>query len=204
MAKYYKWNFDKIVIYPFGGCTKFDEKINRPMKEELLILISGPSIQIILFLIIIVLSKYGILTYRNYLLFKNYHYTLLFFNLLPIYPLDGGRIMNIIMNYFLPFKKGNKIVILISIVFIISIMFLYRNLNFTLMGVLLLSEIILYFKRQNFLYNRLLLERYMYSIKFNRVKVINNKDSMYKDRKHVILYKGKYITEKDYLSKRFR
>ena len=58
MAKYYKWNFDKIVIYPFGGCTKFDEKINRPMKEELLILISGPSIQIILFLIIIVLSKY--------------------------------------------------------------------------------------------------------------------------------------------------
>ena len=204
MAKYYKWNFDKIVIYPFGGCTKFDEKINRPMKEELLILISGPSIQIILFLIIIVLSKYGILTYRNYLLFKNYHYTLLFFNLLPIYPLDGGRIMNIIMNYFLPFKKGNKIVILISIVFIISIMFLYRNLNFTLMGVLLLSEIILYFKRQNFLYNILLLERYMYSIKFNRVKVIDNKDSMYKDRKHVILYNGKYITEKDYLSKRFR
>ena len=196
MAKYYKWNFDKIVIYPFGGCTKFDEKINRPMKEELLILISGPSIQIILFLIIIVLSKYEILTYRNYLLFKNYHYTLLLFNLLPIYPLDGGRIMNIIMNYFLPFKKGNKIVILISIVFIISIMFLYRNLNFTLMGVLLLSEIILYFKRQNFLYNRLLLERYMYSIKFNRVKVI--------DRKHVILYNGKYITEKDYLSKRFR
>ena len=142
MAKYYKWNFDKIVIYPFGGCTKFDEKINRPMKEELLILISGPSIQIILFLIIIVLSKYGILT--------------------------------------------------------------YRNLNFTLMGVLLLSEIILYFKRQNFLYNILLLERYMYSIKFNRVKVIDNKDSMYKDRKHVILYNGKYITEKDYLSKRFR
>ena len=29
MAKHFKWNFDKIAIYPFGGCTKFNEKINR-------------------------------------------------------------------------------------------------------------------------------------------------------------------------------
>ena len=46
---------------------------------------------------------------RNYILFKNYHYTLLCFNLLPIYPLDGGRILNCIINYLLPYKKGNKL-----------------------------------------------------------------------------------------------
>ena len=121
MARYYKWDFDKIAIYPFGGCTKFDEKINRPMKEELLILLNGPFFQILLFIIIFLLQKEGLITFRNYTIFKHYHYTLLFFNLLPIYPLDGGRILNIMINYILPYKKGNKLVIIIS-TFIILIM----------------------------------------------------------------------------------
>ena len=204
MARYYKWDFDKIAIYPFGGCTKFDEKINRPMKEELLILLNGPFFQILLFIIIFLLQKEGLITFRNYTIFKHYHYTLLFFNLLPIYPLDGGRILNIMINYILPYKKGNKLVIIISTFIILLMLFLYKNLNFTLMGILLLFELIIYFKRQNFLYNRMLLERYMFPFKFNKLKIIKNKNSMYKDKRHIILYKDKYITEKDYLNQRFK
>ena len=204
MARYYKWDFDKIAIYPFGGCTKFDEKINRPMKEELLILLNGPFFQILLFIIIFLLQKEGLITFRNYTIFKHYHYTLLFFNLLPIYPLDGGRILNIMINYILPYKKGNKLVIIISTFIILLMLFLYKNLNFTLMGILLLFELIIYFKRQNFLYNRMLLEIYMFPFKFNKLKIIKNKNSMYKDKRHIILYKDKYITEKDYLNQRFK
>ena len=50
MAVYYKWNLDKISIYPFGGCVKFNEKINKPIKEEFIILISGPLMQIFFFI----------------------------------------------------------------------------------------------------------------------------------------------------------
>ena len=83
-AKYYKWNFDKIAIYPFGGCCRFDDKINRSLKEELIILITGPLFQIVLFFIIALLQEKGLMTYRNYTIFKTYHYILLIFNLLPI------------------------------------------------------------------------------------------------------------------------
>ena len=204
MAKYFKWNFDKICIYPFGGCTKFDEKINRPLHEEFLILINGPLFQIILFFIVTILLDQGLITYRNYIIFNNYSLTLLVFNLLPIYPLDGGRILNIIMNYFLPYKKGNLYIIFISSLTLIIILFCYKNLNFLLMSLLLFFEIFLYFKRQNFLYNKMLLERYMYSFPFKKFKVVKNKDSLYKDRNHVIYYENKYITEKEYLKKRFR
>ena len=107
MAKYYKWNFDKIAIYPFGGCTKFDEKINRSMKEELFILFNGPIFQMILFAFVFILFNEGFISFRGYTIFKHYHYTLLLFNLLPIYPLDGGKILNIVINYLFPFKKGN-------------------------------------------------------------------------------------------------
>ena len=204
MAKYYKWNFDKIAIYPFGGCTKFDEKINRSMKEELFILFNGPMFQMILFAFVFILFNEGFISFRGYTIFKHYHYTLLLFNLLPIYPLDGGKILNIVINYLFPFKKGNKLVVVISSFILIVMLLLYKNLNFTLMGILLFTELIIYFKRQDFLYNRMLLERYIFPFNFSKFKIIKSKNSMYKDRRHIVLYNGKYITEKDYLNKRFR
>lgn len=203
MAKNFKWNFDKIAIYPFGGCTKFNEKINKSLKEELLILINGPLFQILLYIIVIILNTKGIITPRSFNIFKNYHYTLLIFNLLPIYPLDGGRIFNIIMNYLLPYKKGNKIVILISIILTLTLILLYNSLNCILMSILLITEIIIYLKRQNYLYNKMLLERYITPPNYHKLKIIKNKNSLYKEKKHIIKYQNKYITEKDYLNKRF-
>ena len=203
-GKYYKWNFDRIAIYPFGGCLKFDENVNRSLIEELIILISGPLFQVGLFLVISIFQVKGLMTYRNFIIFKTYHYTLLVFNLLPIYPLDGGRILNIVINYIMPFKKGNKLVVIISFIIIIIMMFFYRNLNFTLMGILLSSELFLYFRRQDYLYNRMLLERYIGSFYFKKLKMINNKDSMYKEKRHLILFDNKYITEREYLKERFK
>ena len=203
-AKYYKWNLDKIAIYPFGGCVKFDEKLTKPIKEELIILLSGPLMQIIFFITVSFLSLNGFMTYRNYLLFENYHYTLLIFNLLPIYPLDGGRILNLFLNYLFPYKKGNKLVIVLSFIIIISAVFLYKNVNFTLMGILLSFEIFLYLKRQTYLYNKMLLEKHLTGNNYKKMKIIKDKDSMYKEKRHIILYKNKYITEKEYLNQRFK
>ena len=200
----FKWHLDKIEIYPFGGCVKFNEKLNKPIIEELLILIGGPLIQIILFLTILFLYHKGIISFRNFILFKNYHYTLLYFNLLPIYPLDGGRILNCLVNYLFPFKKGNKLVGLLSILIIIFLITLdYKNINFILFGILLLSEIIIYFKRQDYLFNRLLLERYLNKYHFKRTKIIKSKDNFYKERKHIFNIDNKYISEDEYLKERY-
>ena len=201
---YFKWNTGKIVIYPFGGCCKFDEKINRPLKEELIILLSGPLTQSVFCFIVGYLTTKGLMTYRNFSIFKSYHYTLLLFNLMPIYPLDGGRLLNILINYLMPFKKGNKIVIFISVSIILVTMFFYKNLNFTMMGILIMSELLIYFKRQDFLYNRMLLERYIDNFNFKKMKIIKNKNNMYKERRHLILYNNKYITERSYLKERFK
>lgn len=204
MAVYYKWNLDKIAVYPFGGCVKFNERLTKPLKEEFLILLSGPLAQMIFFLFVSFLEMNGLITYRNFLLFKSYHYTLLIFNLLPIYPLDGGKILNIFLNAMFPYKKGNKLVIIISFILLIGSVFLYQNINFVLMAILLLSELFIYLKRQSFLYNTLLLEKYLKNNDYKKVKIIPNKDLMYKEKRHIILYKNKYITEKDYLKQRFK
>ena len=53
MAKYFKWNIDKIYFYPYGGYTKFNDYLNRPLYQELLIMLAGPLFQIIYYFIII-------------------------------------------------------------------------------------------------------------------------------------------------------
>ena len=204
MALVFKWKLDKIYIYPYGGLVKFNEKINRPLREELLILISGPLVQVILFMIITIIFRFNLISFRNYNLFKTYHYTLLLFNLLPIYPLDGGRILNILVNYLFPYKKGNKLVGLFSILVIFIGVISIKNINLVFMSILLLFEIYKYFKDQDYLYNKLLLERYLGNYNFKRFKIINNKESMYKERRHLIKIKDKYIKEIDYLRERFR
>lgn len=202
-ASIFNWNIDKISLYPYGGCVKFNEKINRPLYQEFIILISGPLIQIVLFLIISILFKYNLISIRNYYIFKSYHTTLLMFNLLPIYPLDGGKILNVLFNYLFPYKKGNKIIIYISYIIVLFMIINFKNINFILMSIFLITEITLYFKRQNYLFNKFLLERYLYNYKFSKLKIINKKDNMYRERKHLFKVKNKYYSEQEYLKNRF-
>lgn len=204
LAKAFKWNIDKISIYPFGGCVKFNEKINKPIYQEFIILLAGPFFQIVLFIIINILFNNNIINYRNYILFRSYHNTILLFNLLPIYPLDGGKLLNLICNYLFPYKKGNKLVIYISYLLVLILIVRLKNLNLFLIGVFLISEITIYFKRQDYLYNKFLLERYLNSFKFNKLKIVKNKNDMYKEKRHVLKVKSKYYTEKEYLNKRFK
>lgn len=204
MALKFNWQLDKISIYPFGGCVKFSEDINRPLYQEFLILIAGPLIQILLFLFILILYKNNLLSSRNFMLFESYHYTLLIFNLMPIYPLDGGKLLNIILNYFMPYKKGNKLVIFLSVLVDIILVINIKNINFLFMAFLLMIEIYIYYKRQDYLYNKFLLERYLNNYNFKKIKIINNKDNMYKEKKHILKENKMYFTEKQYLTKRFR
>ena len=203
LGLYFKWNIKNITIYPFGGCIKFDDKINRPIKEEFLILIFGPIFQIIFFLIIYILFLNGFISYRNINIMKSYNLALLIFNLLPIYPLDGGMLVNLLLQEKISYRKSNKIAIVISFITIILALCIYKNINFLLMSILIIFELLLYIERQSYLYNKFLLERYINKIRFKKYKTINNKNNFYRDKTHVILFNNKYITEKDYLEKRY-
>lgn len=188
---YFKWNIDKIVILPFGGITIFNEKINRPLKEELLIALSGPIVQLIVF-------SFN----SNPLIFK-YHYFLLLFNLLPIVPLDGSKILNLLLNYLLPFKLSHILTIIISFLLLIFLMFIKFNLVVLLILMFLILKIAEEYSNHKNIFNKFLMERYLYKFNFKRRKTIKKVDSMFRDHKHLFYINNKYKTEDEILQKRF-
>lgn len=204
MAKYFKWNIDKIYFYPYGGYTKFNDYLNRPLYQELLIMLAGPLFQIIYYFIII-----SFLSYKSVELFKTYHYAILIFNLLPIYPLDGGKLLHIIFNYFAPFRKSFKLVIFISftscIIGILLLLYKEVELSFSLLLVIIMviCKVIMESRKERYYFNKFILERYLHRYSFRRIKVISNINDMYKDCRHVIWNNYKNYSEREAISKYF-
>ena len=124
----------------------------------------GPLTQIIF---VYILSFY--IDNSNLVLFNYYNRLILLFNMLPIYPLDGGKLLNIVINYF------NLILFII----------------FLLLGIMLIKE----FKKAPFYYQRFLLERYINNYFFSRIKNIKSIENMKRDNYHFI----RGISEKEYL-----
>lgn len=210
IALFYQWNINKISIYPFGGIIKFNEIISKPLLEELLILIGGPLLQIVFYLFSINLLNNGYILSTTFDIIKNYHYSLLFFNLLPIYPLDGSKIINILTAKFFSFKLAHLLLIYISYIGILVVFIFSKYFNFnTSLYFLLLILMIKVFKEyqnHNMIFEKFLLERFLYTLHFKKRKIIEgtNVKKMMRNKKHLFIDNKKYITEKEILKKWFK
>lgn len=187
MMLYFNIEIEKVILLPFGGITITNDLVNRPLKQELLIAIMGPIFQII----------YYLLFQNSYL--KMIHYPLLIFNLLPIIPLDGSKILNVILNKFFSFYKSETISIIISLITIFMIFIINFNLIVFIVLIFLIIETSKKYKTRKYLFNKFLYERRNYQLKFKKRKIINKKMDMFKDCYHIFFVNNKYYTEKEYI-----
>lgn len=201
IAKFLGWQTDKIYIYPYGGVSKFNEKVNVPLKEEFLVLIAGPLIQVLFFLLFC-----KVLPERYHETLTLYHYFILIFNLLPIYPLDGGRILSLILQEVLPLKRSIYISIKLSyITIILTLIYIFCDFSLFLFFVLLLTldKVREEGKKINYIFEKFLLERRMYKFFWKKKKVIKEVDEMKRDTYHYFKDKNNYYKEEEILLKRY-
>lgn len=206
VAKINKLNVEKIIIYPYGGLVKMNNLINTKISKELQVAISGIIFQLIYYFLIFILYKQGIIREYIFNLFTMYNKNILVFNILPIHPLDGSKILNLLLSKIFPYKLANKLNIFISIITIIVILITnYYSFNYTTILIIsiIIDNIIKYSKDLNYMFNKFLLERYLYKINYQKIKKVSKIDNMYKDKIHVIKENNVYITEKQALNRRF-
>ena len=202
-ALIFKYKIIKINIYPFGGYSIFQNDLNISFIKEFLVFLGGILFQFILYLIF----KYNINNYSFiYKVFINYNTSIILFNLIPIIPLDGSKVINVLLTNIISFKYAHLITIYISYIFVfILIVLFYNNLNMNIMILLLLFLLIKEHKIHKYLFNNFLVERLVKEIKFKKNNFINklNLNKMMKYRNNIFIIDNRYISEKEILYKKY-
>lgn len=201
IMKLYKINVYSITIYPYGGMIKSNILINTNSIKLLLISLGGIIFQILFMIILFLLYNLNVININIYKLFIENNIYIILFNLLPIYPLDGFKILSSILELLFSYKKSIRIIFIINIINIILFFYyLYINkITNYLIIIFLLINLINYIKELKHIINKFYLERYLYDIKYNGLISINNLNQMYKNKYNYI----NGIKEKDYLSYKF-
>lgn len=161
---------EKIELMPFGVSISFKIKVeeyNKKIKKgnmleikKILVALAGPLTN---FIIIIIASNINIDLFKALIVIYT-NFLIMIFNLLPIYPLDGGRILKGILHINFGIKKSEFYTNIISkitvaiITMLSSVLILYiHNIEITLIDMylwyLVIKEDIIYKKREKILEN---------------------------------------------------
>ncbi len=200
--KIFKIEIESITIYPFGGITKINNKLHERIYKEILISIGGIMFQLLLLVVFYLLYSNNLIVLNTYLMFLNYNSSIILFNLLPIIPLDGSKLVFNISKKYMSYKKSYILMILIGIVSYIMFLvynFIYR-INDIVVYLFLLYEIYLIIKNYKLIMNRFYLERVIYDNYFDKIVYCDKDiDNIRIDKYYYFLEKDKYINEKKYI-----
>lgn len=118
---------ENLKIMPLGFSVEFKPKIidynkkvlksNSLTLKKILINIAGPFVNVVIILVACLMNLNQNIIYSNLII--------LIVNLIPIYPLDGGRILKNILKLLVGNKKAYKYTNIISNIFVIIIGFVF-------------------------------------------------------------------------------
>ncbi len=195
---FFSWKIEKIIVLPFGGLTIFNNLINTSLFQQFVVTFLGPLFQVLFFLII-----------RNFFCLSDsviyYNFVLLFFNLLPIYPLDGSKFLYVLLCFLFPFKYSHLILLFISFLFIFIVFIFVGKFDFLVFLIMffLIFKCVCEFRNHSVIFNKFLFERYCYDFNFKHLKVVRSINGMYLWCRHLIYTDKKYVTESNYIRKMF-
>ncbi len=164
-AHFFSWRIRKVTFLPFGGMVETEEFGNKPMKEEFFVTIGGPLQHLLLWGGSSILYSLSFISENTFAIFNHYNLVILLFNLLPIWPLDGGKLLYLFFSMKHPFMNAYKWTLFVSLYSLILFIFILLyvsplQLNGWIIIIYLLLSIIKDWRQRNFIFMRFLLNRY--------------------------------------------
>lgn len=136
VAKYFKVNVPTITLLPIGGVAQLERMPRQPF-QEFLIAIAGPAVNFVLTLLLLPVallvvgmgmgsgSASSLLAYAQsrmmtpsldgllvYLALTNFALGL--FNLIPAFPMDGGRVLRSLLAMAMPYVRATRIAVMVG------------------------------------------------------------------------------------------
>lgn len=163
-ARYFSWRINRMYIWIFGAVMETEEHGVRSIREEAIVVLAGPLQHIWIYGVAWVLQSFELLPLSVIEGIFFYNTVILVFNMLPIWPLDGGKILYVLLTYVYPYKKGYKTTLIASsiscIIVSVCICVWYSfHIQWMFMMIFLLLEIWKEWKNKSYIYMRFLLHR---------------------------------------------
>ncbi|WP_306984165.1 M50 family metallopeptidase [Alkalicoccobacillus murimartini] len=163
VAVHYGWKIRKIELLPFGGVAEIEDSGNKPIKQEVLLVLAGPLQHVWMIGASYLFAGTAIWSQSNHELFLWHNLVILCFNLLPVLPLDGGRLVQLWFMERLAYKKAHKSSIFSSVIALclicIATLFLPFHLNLYVVLFFLVINNYLEWKQRHYRFMRFLTER---------------------------------------------
>lgn len=139
MAYYFQFDIDSIEILPFGAYLQLNDFYFHDIFEEICVVLAGPSVHFFIYILIQFIPydqlKQDILMYNS---------AIFFFNLIPIYPMDGHRLICLCLQRLIDLKSAFYFSLKIS-VFCLSVLsvFYFQIQTLVIIAYLFLQQFVL-------------------------------------------------------------
>lgn len=195
-AHLFKRKVESINILPFGGLTKMSSLVSENIFEDLLISVGGIFFQTILGLILLLLNDRSLIDRNTFEFLNMYNMFIIAFNIVPICPLDGYKIIKLLSELFIPFKISFIISSTISFILLSILAIIFPDIfkDNIFIFIFLIFMTLEETKNCSFIMNRFYIERMNHDFDYSPKK-ITRKEKMFKNR---VNYIGK-IHEKKFL-----
>lgn len=143
MAWFLGYEVERIMIYPFGVGAYIAHLDHGRSVDEICIILAGLSAHLWFPFIFQVAYRMDWISSSFMLYLKQMNLSILLFNCLPIYPLDGGRIVDALLHLFCSYRLGKVLSLGFSLL-VLCLLYLFAptvNLSFRLVLSFLLIQL---------------------------------------------------------------
>ena len=202
VARIFKIKTTEIALYPTGFRAKIGDFSHLSSARQLAILSAGPLSFFFSAALIVLFYRWGIVSVYGKRLCDNYNLLILLFNILPVYPLDGGKIFDILAANFVDELNCRRLRILISL---ICLLLMVRYIQ-TLGDLMMIGFIAAHFALSLIRFKKeyiLCLIRRKFGENPYRIK-INRKLRIYRYRNNYCVEKDRFIDETQIIDRLIR
>lgn len=166
MGVLFGWEVEELTFFALGGKLKFKGELNKSNKEDILISIAGVLFNFIFLMILLVFKDDSMPTFYlkkyQFLIFAQVF--IIVFNLIPLPPLDGGRILSAVLCHFFPYIKVLKLTTITNYIFLMCLpilvaIFSYDFQKYFMMYTFLIYSTLKHNQKQKYLFQRFLLQK---------------------------------------------
>lgn len=128
VAALFHYPMEGVIVYPFGLCAKMKTLGMGSVWQEILIILAGPCMHLFFPFLFSLLASCDVISSGYQVYLCNLNTSILIFNLLPIYPLDGGRLLQSFYHLFFRYTWAQRMTFLSSLIHLVLLLY-YRILT---------------------------------------------------------------------------